>query len=158
MTTDGIKKGKPSKIKATAKFLFDVPAWIGTDNIKQSTSWLSQLIQRTFRVRHPSTLGQQETFADAMKRMGVSAEDLPGRAKRFLWLSLMFLILSIGSLFYLAYLWSRSSWIVVLAAFVVFCLFSVRSYFYGLWYFQIKQKRLDCSFKEWLIWLFKGEL
>jgi intracellular multiplication protein IcmV len=158
MTDDGVKKQKQSKIKATAKFLFDVPEWVGTRAIAQNTSWLTTLIRRTFRVRQVSSDGQTGTFTDAMQRIGVSEAELPSRASHFLLNSLIFLALAMGSLGYMAYLWSVASWLVTLAAFVVFCLFSVRAYFYSFCCFQIKRRRLDCSFKEWLFWLFKGGL
>lgn len=158
MSKDGNKQKKTSTIKATAKFLFDVPAWIGTNTIRQNTSWLSQLIKQTFKARHFSEVGQPASFTDAMQRIGVSEEDLPGRARHFFWVSLMFLLLSIVSLGYMAYLWSHASWLVMMAAVVVFCLFSTRAYFYSFWCFQIRQKRLDCTFKEWLAWLLKGGL
>ena len=158
MTDDGVKKQKQSKIKATAKFLFNVPEWVGTKTISQNTGWLANLIKRTFRVRHFSSAEQASTFADAMQRIGVSESELPSRATHFLHNSLMFLVLAIASLGYMAYLWSRASWLVVLAAFIVFCLFSIRAYFYSFCCFQTRRRRLDCSFKEWLLWLFKGGL
>lgn len=158
MTDEVTKKEKQSKIKATAKFLFDVPAWIGTNNLSQSTGWLSRLIQQTFRISSRPSDTQKETFDDAMQRMGITTEELPKRAGHFLLVSIMFLVLSIGSLAYMSYLWARASWLVIIATFIVFCLFSVRAYFYSFWCFQIRKKRLDCTFKEWLVWLFKGGL
>ncbi len=50
MTEQGNQEKKPSKIKAAAKFLFDLPAWVGADNIRDNTSWLSALIKKTFRL------------------------------------------------------------------------------------------------------------
>ena len=158
MSEDGNKQKKASKIKEAGKFLFDIPAWIGVSAIRQNSSWLSRLIKQTFAARHFSSDGQSVAFNDAMQRIGVSSEDLPGRARHFLLISLMFLLFSIFSLGYIAYLWSHASWLVIIAAVIVFCLFATRAYFYSFCCFQIRQKRLDCTFKEWLVWLIKGGL
>ena len=156
MAQQGMEEKKPSKIKATAKFLFDVPAWIGVDNIRISTHWLLQLIRRTFRVQQANA--HPADFSAAMERMGVSEAELPAQEKRFLWSSLVFFCLALLSLFYTVYLWSHSSFLVTTAAFVVFALFLIRSYFYSLWRLQIQQKRLGCTFKDWLAWLLRGKV
>ncbi len=156
MAQQGIEEKKPSKIKATAKFLFDVPAWIGVDNIRISTHWLMQLIRKTFKMKQANA--HPANFSEAMQRMDVSEEELPAQEKRFLWSSLGFLGLSLLFLFYTVYLWSQSSFLVTTASFVVFALFLIRAYFYSLWRLQIQQKRLDCTFKDWLAWLLRGHL
>lgn len=153
--SDNVKK--PSRIGKAAKFLFDVPAWLGADFIKDSSNWLSSILKRVFF----SGWGRgilHENFAQAMQRLNIAEKDLDKQAKNFFYSSLIFLGLGILTLFYLAYLWNRASFLVILAIVIVCFLFLIQSYFYSFWCLQIKRRQLGCSFRNWFNWILRGQL
>ncbi|MCD6047996.1 MAG: hypothetical protein K0S08_1643 [Gammaproteobacteria bacterium] len=147
---------KPSKIKKSIRFLFNVPAWLGTESIHEGASWIEQLFKKVF-FRAP-TQGDAEDFNAAVARLNMDDAALEQQQKRFFKTSLVFLLLAILDLFYLAYLWSRSSLLVNLGVLVVFGLLLIQAYFYSFWSFQIKQRKLGCTFKAWLNWILRGRV
>ena len=148
---------KSSRIKATAKFLFNIPAWIGTDTIRENTNWLGELIRNVFTLKHKSEEASSD-FSEVAARFGISEAELHQQSKNFLFASFIFLALGIIFIIYTAYLYFHSSFLIILGSCIVSGLFLLRSYFYSLWYLQIKKRQLGCSFRTWLSWLFRGKI
>ncbi len=153
------KEGKkPSRVKAVAKFMFDIPTWVGSDFIMDSTHWLIDRIKRVF---FSSRWGEgvfHETFEEATHRLNLSEQDLVKQQKNFYQASFLFLGLAILTIFYFAFLWHRSSWLVLLVTLIVFVLFLLQAYFYSYWCFQIKRRRLGNTFRDWFNWMLRGRL
>ncbi|MFX8868094.1 hypothetical protein ABTM84_19135, partial [Acinetobacter baumannii] len=83
----------------------------------------------------------------------MTAEDLHKQQKNFMRGSFLFLALAILTICYLAYLWYKANWLVLIAGFIVFILFMIQAYFYSFWCFQIRKQQLGCTFTAWINWL-----
>lgn len=98
-----------------------------------------------------------ETFEEAVKRMRLSEQDLEDRKKLFLrqtliYLGVAFLVAGYGV--YLAFQQSLMGMSLSLVVAALSFSYAFRSHF---WLFQVKQKKLGCTFKEYLNSSVKGE-
>jgi len=137
------KKGFFRRVTST---FFDLPRWISVSQYKNTNKVLYKNLRDTLRVAKPA---REETFEQAMHRLGVSEDDLKVRLasnQRVLIILLAFIgLLSLYG-FYLLFHGAISGTLVVLA---VIGLSAVRAFQYSFWNFQIKNRRLGCSFQDW---------
>lgn len=126
----------------------------GTDleQHKKTVSSLHSMISRFFVVdqgRHT------EDFESAMRRLNLSDADIKQRQSDLLRLSIMMLIITVGVFIYFCYHLGAGHLLGAMVSLVLTVLCSVLSFRHHFWYFQIKQRKLGCTFKEWF---FKGLL
>ncbi len=157
--TNKTQPAKPSKIKRTAKFLFDIPAWIGTSNIGDYTKWLKTLFASAFlKKTQNDTEPPPVDFAQAMQQQGLDETALKNQLRVYKRSSWLFFALTLGAVGYLVYLWFHASWIICFAGVVVCILLALKTYFYSFWSMQIGNRKLGCSFNDWLAWIVKGKI
>lgn len=126
----------------------DVKTWIGYDALKNSTKALISLFKMIFK--KPQKITTQESFSEVIERLHLTDQDLQRMMKNFLVHSYIYLSAMSLSLIYMLYLlwhthWYAGFFMVLTAAF--FCIKAIEANFH---HFQIKQKKLDCTLKEWL--------
>lgn len=125
---------------------FDVPRWVNVKQYVETNKTLYTKIKDSFRVARPM---REETFEAAMQRLKLSEQDLNERMpanQRALTILLSFVIALCLYGFYLMFTGAIAGTLVILA---VIALSSVRAFQYSFWNFQIKHRKLGCSFKEW---------
>lgn len=128
------------------KTFFDVPSWIGVYQTRYTNSTLFQYLKAIFKIK-PST--GQETFEQAVERMQLTEQDLRERAKvnnRNKWI---FIIIAAILFCYGGYLLFTAHFGGFVLSVSVFVLSLVRAYQFSFWNFQIKHRKLGCSYKEW---------
>lgn len=133
-----------------ARSVFNVPRWVGWDDLRRNAANISTLCRHLFRYK--ASVAYRESFEEAVARMGLSEEDIMGLARAFQRRAWLFLTVFFLSLLYHAVLIYYHRWeaaIVMLSIDFMVWAFWFREHF---WYTQIKQRRLGLSFKEWL-WL-----
>lgn len=94
--------------------------------------------------------GTPETFEQAIKRLGITEQGLEERKKMYGIQVIIYLLTGIGALIYAVFLVRAGEYMGMLMAFLAGGLafaYAFRSHF---WLFQLKQRRLGCTFKEWL--------
>ena len=134
-------------IKKVAKPFVDVPAWAGYDQLKASAKSISTSMKDLFV---PKKSDKKETFEEAMQRLNLTEADLIARQKEFKRLIIIFSILGFIVLGYTFYLiWDRAFW-GGLASFGLTVLVFSYSFRYHFWLFQIRQRKLGCTLREWL--------
>lgn len=142
-----------AKIQRVRRFfggIYNVKSWFGYNQVRQGTQLLSQSVRDLINTNPLATAEPKETVFDAeIERLNLSAvavENIKkGYFRNFLFFLLLGLFLAAYSLyrFYLAQ-W-MSGWVSMMLMIMVFCA-SLLSHF---WYFQIKNKKLNCTFNEW---------
>jgi intracellular multiplication protein IcmV len=125
---------------------FKIDRWIDLDYLKKSSNYYVQETKRLFTVKKAE---QDEPFEEAVQRFSLSTEDLNQQAKRYAYMSVLFL--SVGVLFFLyaLFLTMGKHWMssVISFSLMIYSLaLAFRSHF---WYFQISQKKLGCTANEW---------
>lgn len=135
------------KSRKFIKTFLNVPRWIGVDQLAAAGSTIKSLAKTLITVKKPQF---EETFEEAVKRMGLTEKDLEAKQKNLLILAMIYLVSAIGMLAYGWFLFSKGYFLATVSAVslsVLLAAFFFREHF---WYVQIKNKRLGYSFKEWL--------
>lgn len=94
--------------------------------------------------------GTPETFEQAIKRLGITEQGIEERKKMYAIQVLIYLLTGIAAFIYAVFLVRAGEFMGMLMAFLAGGLgfaYAFRSHF---WLFQLKQRRLGCTFKEWL--------
>lgn len=133
--------------KVSRKTFFNPSAWLGISELKGYNQVYKDAIKNTFVVPKPR---RRESFKEAMKRQGLTEEKLQAIDKQYLITSFVFLMLGVLTFFisfyYLIHHGSIAGWILCLA---VMALFLAQAFRYHFWHFQIKHRKLGCTFAEW---------
>lgn len=128
--------------------------WMGYNHIKSSTKFLENSIKNIFI---PPVPGQQSEFSEIVEQLGLTPQDL--KAKRYWLLGLsIFLVLLMFVVFgYACYQLMHANWRAFFPSLTLSALCLALAFRYHFWYFQIKTKRLGCTFKEWSDYTFSGK-
>ena len=143
-TTQAKKRGFFRVLSST---FFDVPRWINAKQYIETNKTLYVKIKDSFHIAQPE---RDETFEAAMSRLNVTEQDLKERLmanQRALTMMLGFIVLMCLYGFYLIFHGAVMGTLVALA---VIALSAVRAFQYSFWNFQIKNRKLGYSFKDWL--------
>ncbi|MCD6039353.1 MAG: hypothetical protein K0S27_753 [Gammaproteobacteria bacterium] len=140
--------------KISRKTFFNPSAWLGLKELGAYTRIIGDNLKTTFTQPKPQ---YTETFEQALKRLNVTETDLQHNARNYKLYALIFLILSvialIGGFYYLFKYGTFAGWIL---ATMVALLLAVQAFRFDFWYFQIKHRKLGCTFDEW--WREKSHL
>lgn len=132
--------------------------WLGYEQILQNGKIIKRLVDRAVQPESVLSAPHSQTFEENMQRFGLTEETLKKRMKSALYFVTGCLLLSMGLLAYAIYLLIVPHLFV--SAFVCIILmlllwaYAFREHFN---YFQMKERRLGCTFKEWLAGFFKGK-
>ena len=134
--------------KVSWRTYFNPTGWIGLNRIIADTSMLWRTIRGVFTITKPNT--ETVTFEDAVAKQNLTEEDLQMTAKSFLRNTTIFVICGAlsftGSFYMLIQYGTFFGW---LLANLVTTLFLLQALRFHVWYFQIKNRKLGCTFKEW---------
>ncbi len=136
-------------IKSTgkaAKFLVDVPRWMHIERTTEYSNSLFEIIKRIFIPRKAEI---KENFETAVQRLNLSESALRQRQIYFRRIAYLFLIIFILILAYAIFLFVgyhfRAGFLAAVIAFIALAQF-YRNHF---WYYQMKQRKLGVTFREW---------
>ena len=144
------KADQPKKrgfFRGLTSTFFDVPRWVNAKQYVETNKTLYKRIKDVFSIAKAQ---REETFEAAMHRLKVTEQDLKERVpanQRALTILLSFIVVLCLYGFYLMFHGAVAGTLVVLA---VIALSAVRAFQYSFWNFQIKNRKLGCSFKDWL--------
>jgi len=134
-------------IRNSVKSLFNVRAWVSYDHLKAGTRSLFQL-GRGLLVPKKSTT--QESFEQAKARLDLDDEKLDAKANHLFRIAILFVVFAIALLGYALYHAMKGHWLATLISFSLTFLMLSLAFRYHFWFFQIKHKKLGCSFSEWM--------
>ncbi|OGT38564.1 MAG: hypothetical protein A3F11_04730 [Gammaproteobacteria bacterium RIFCSPHIGHO2_12_FULL_37_14] len=133
--------------KISRKTFFNPRAWFGYDSLKEDNKTIWVLLAELFS---PPGVVREETFEEAMQRLNLSEKDLQLTARNYYLYALFFVVLGSSVLVYAFYLMIqyRLFWAWLLAMSIA-SLFYANAFRYHFWFFQIKHRKLGCTFAEW---------
>lgn len=125
---------------------FRIDKWMSIDTIQDTTYRLKQIV---VDLAVPKKATRSETFDEAMDRLGLNEDDLAQRKKEWTQLYISFLIIGLTIIGYGAFmLFKGHPWVTLISAFL--CMYAFGQAFrFHFWLFQLKNRRLGCSVKEW---------
>ena len=136
--------------KVSRKTFIDPAAWFGYGTVKGITQTLWGLVRGLFVTAEPTAVAPTETYAEALQRLNLTDETAQANAKNYFIFALFFAALSFGVLVYGLYLLLfHRSFLGFLLALAVTALLSAQAFQLHFWYFQVKHRKLGCTFDEW---------
>ena len=134
-------------IKKIIKPAVDVPKWIDYQQLVKSNRSFIGFIKKIFI---PTKAQTKESFEEALIRLKLTPADIIQRSKEFtrlLWIWICIFTVSISYSTYLLYSHSLRGFFPSLGInFIIL----TQIFRYHFWLFKIKQRRLDCGFRDWL--------
>lgn len=123
-----------------------VDKWMSWDYISETSDRFKILLLDIFI---PKKATHAETFEEALERLELTEDDLEQRKIEFTRLFYFFVVLSIIIIVYGLYLAIFSSLIPALIAFCLSLYTLTQAFRFHFWLFQIKNRKLGCTVKEW---------
>lgn len=134
--------------KITRKTFFNPSAWINYDYVKAQNKTMWGIIKDMITLQQPA--GTEETFEQAIKRMGLTKEDVENSAANYRAYALGFAIFGVVSFcyaFYLIFVHSTvTGWMLAIGT---SALFFAQAFRYDFWAFQMRRRKLGATFAEW---------
>lgn len=122
-------------------------AWLGWDTIKQQTLLVIALFRAIFI---PSPAANQESFEEAQKRFNLKEVEVEQIGKTYFQYALLFMAAGFLGLILAIYLLISAG---TFAGFILAISFSAylfaQAFRNHFWYFQIKNRKLGCTYEEW---------
>lgn len=143
-------------VKRVVTPFVNFPAWMGLAQIKDVTKRLVFTLKPMF-VPPAATDEQAESFEATMVRMNLTEGDLIIRQKEFMRLFLVYIFIAAGAFIYAFYLAWQHSIHGTIASFILMFVALTQAFRYHFWLFQLRSRRLGCTFREWLDSGFLGE-
>ena len=120
---------------------------IGYARLKKQTQGIKAVAEKLFSTQKAH---REETFEEALARLNLTEQDIEKRAHEFKRLVIVFGVIGTGVLIYFVYAVTQKAVIASLGSMGIFFFVLAQLFRYHFWLFQIRQKRLGCTFKEWL--------
>lgn len=133
--------------KVTRKTFVNPSGWIDYQFLKGQTVELITVLKGLFT---PATPTREESFTDAMKRLGMTEADVASAISYYRLLALVFLLITLLIFFYSFYLlFSHHTFLGWMLGMAVSALLAVQAFKYDFWAFQMRRRKLGATFDEW---------
>ena len=130
------------------KPLVNFPAWMNWQGLKENHQKIKRLAQIVLTPQRVQTT--QETFAEAVARLGLDEATITARQQYFKQLAMCYLVLAALLFAYMLYLAIIvQTFLGVLMTLVAIWVVLVLAFRQHFWYIQMKVRRLGLNFTEW---------
>ncbi|MCH9756184.1 MAG: type IVB secretion system protein IcmV [Gammaproteobacteria bacterium] len=136
-----------ARIGARLSRVFRFKLWLDVDRIKGFTLYITGMFKKFFV---PQPQKPKESFDLAKERLDLDDELLLKRQRALLRVSILMLFFAVLLVGYGIYQVFYGAVLGVLLSVVVTFIALTLAFRYHFWYFQIREKKLGCSFKQWL--------
>lgn len=123
-----------------------VDKWLSVDYLKETTGHFKAILNDMVV---PQKARYSETFEEAQQRLNLSEKDLADRKHEFTKLFYFFVALSLVVISYGLYLAYHGSFGPALIAFCLALYSFTQAFRFHFWLFQLKNRKLGCSLREW---------
>lgn len=120
--------------------------WVSWDFVADNTKKNIDVVKSVFSIEAPK---RRENFTQAMHRHGITQHEVEKIRKRYLLFSYFFLTLGLGILFYALQGLYEGRFGQFFGSFCLTMFIFSMSFRYNFWAFQIKMKKLGCTFAQW---------
>lgn len=144
------------RIGKTVKPLINFPAWMGWNQIAQGGKTIKDAAKSLMENTKADPGRRKETFEQAVARLRLSPDDLKQRMKQFRMMAIFYAVISLALFVYAIYLFINLSVMGGILSTVLTALAAALAFRQHFWYFQMKQRKLGCTVKEWFHGTFGG--
>ena len=133
--------------QAKKKRFYNPTKYMGLGALSRFHHTLKSSAKAMFTPAHSQV---NETFAEAVARLELSEEDIQRRTQQFLKVALSFAVFALLVFIYTIILfWNRHIQAGIIGMAVTLVI-TTQVFRYHFWYFQMKKRKLNCTFKDWL--------
>lgn len=139
---------KKKRIRGFFKSLFNFKMWFAVKDLKSGANLITSLSGSFFDSMHPQQV-KHEQFEQTIKDQGLTEQQVQQAKDNYFRNAVMFLVLGVIFAINSIYLLSQYMLLPSVVSFsitIMTFIFSLKSHF---WYFQIKNRKLGCTLKEW---------
>lgn len=147
-----MKKQKYSRVVSVIKGIFNIRSWADYDRMKSFTLYLFNGIKKML-IPQPKVnediSASKKAFDDQFAAMNLTDQELSDRAKGLYRLSIVMCFVAVGIFGYTLYQLVQGGYRAVMVSLVLTAISLVLAFRYHFWYFQIKERRLGCTIRQW---------
>ena len=140
---------KNGVVKKSFKSLVNIRRWMALDEVKGHGRMIVSLIKGLTKFKKEPPL-PDETFEQAMNRLGLSEQDIKQRMKVRLHLVIIYLLIALVLFIYMVYAFVNGHFFAGSFSILLTALMSAYAFREHVWYTEMKYHKLHCTFKEWL--------
>lgn len=148
------KKG--SRSKRIALFFFNPRVWFSWDRMKSMNEFILTFVERFFVVK-PKDEKKSDSFNHAVAKLELDAKGLQVKSLGLKRLSYALVAMAFFLFLYSLYQLCFGSLRGTLISLIEVGIALVLAFRYHFWHFQIEQRKLGCSIKDWFKNTFIGE-
>lgn len=141
-----MKKKSGSRIAKVFRNVINIRYWADWDRVKAFTLYLGNGFMNLFT---PHETQVTESFDEAMTRLKLNEADIQLKQKSLFRLSMVMVAVAAAIFIYACYQLFFGSFKACIVSLVVMMIALVLAFRYHFWYFQIKQRKLGCTYEEW---------
>ncbi len=119
---------------------------VGVREISNAATAINDVALRLVGGKEPKN---PTTFADAVARLQLTEAEIDEKAQSLFRMAMFFLAFAVGMFAYAMYLFWQSSPHGAFAATGISLVIFAMAFRYHFWFFQVKHRKLGCTFKEW---------
>lgn len=130
-------------------FNFRVTKWMALDQLKRNTNGVFRIGQAVIT---PEQANYDETFEQAMERLGITDVELQQRRREFTALLFIYILVALaifGYSLYIVIIYKNFMGFIMGLAVTVFAL--VHAFKYHFWLYQLKHRKLGSSLRDWFL-------
>lgn len=142
-------KGKRSKTVQFFKRTYNVRFWLDYERLRTFALYFLQSAKKIFIPQKKSVTSN--SFDEVVSKLGLSKLQIQKNQDAFYHFSLILSSVAFCILIYTLYQLFFGSIQATLVSFLLMLLAWTLAFRYHFWYFQIKERRLDCTVKEWFL-------
>lgn len=150
------KRQRRSFLEVVTGF-FNFRMWMGADGLKSFWQFIVTTAKRLFVPNSHKMTESDETFAAAQARLGLSEEALVSREKALHRMAVLLFSIAVLLFFYAIFQLIYGSFHGFFLTVALVGLACVIGFRYHFWSFQIKERKLGCSLREWYRYGLRGE-
>ena len=143
-----LKEEVKDVFKVSRKTFFNPSGWLGYGMLKAQfvSSW--RILKSIFTLPVPT---RTETFSEAATRFNLTEEQIQKTASNFFLYSLILTVCGVITIGFSVYLlFHHGTFAGFILGMATTALFFAYAFRFSFWRFQIQQRKLGCTFKEWL--------
>lgn len=141
-----MKKQSESKIVNLISSILNVRAWFDWERLRGFTLYLTNGFKQLFV---PQQNVESESFTEAATKLNINDETLLTKQKALFRLSIIMTVAACAILGYAGYQLFYGSLKAMFVSLVVTFVALTLAFRYHFWYYQIKHRKLGCTFDEW---------
>lgn len=144
-----MKRQKQSKTVRVLSNMFNFRLWFDYDRLKAFNQYILEVFKKVFIPTQIKPKNSKASFKEAVGKMHLTEEGLISRSKALFRLAILMSTIGFALLVYAVYHLIEGNYQASVVSLVVAMIGFVLAFRYHFWYFQIKERKLGCSFKEW---------